>query len=293
MDNQNSTRKTKRKASVESIDNLGGKLPPQAIELEEAVLGALMLEKEALNEVIDLLRPEVFYKEAHKSIYDAIRQLFEKSEPIDIRTVVHQLRKMGEIELAGGAAYVAGLTRNVASAANIIYHTRILIEQAIKRELISLSGEILRDAYEVSTDAFNLLDQMEQSLFKISESTTRKNYVDIRLAMQMAIKELENKKDHKDGLTGVPTGFSSLDRITSGWQRSDLVIVAARPAMGKTAFSLSLLRNAAVDFGRSVAIFSLEMSTLQLVDRLISAEAEIESSKLKTGRLQDWEMEQL
>jgi len=293
MDGQNITRKTKRKASTENLENLGGKLPPQAIELEEAVLGALMLEKNAFNEVIDLLTPEIFYKEAHKSIYGAIQQLFEKSEPIDIRTVVHQLRKMGELELAGGAGYVVSLTRNVASAANIVYHTRILIEQAIKRELIRLSGEMLRDAYESATDAFNLLDQMEQALFKISESTTRKNYMDISSAMQIAIKELEAKKEHKDGLTGVPTGFSALDRITSGWQKSDLIIVAARPSMGKTAFSLSLLRNAAVDFGRAVAIFSLEMSTLQLVDRLISAEAEIESSKLKTGRLQDWEMEQL
>ncbi|TAH19332.1 MAG: replicative DNA helicase [Cytophagales bacterium] len=295
MDNQNSNsfKKTKRKTAVESIDSFGGKMPPQAIELEEAVLGALMLEKNALNEVIDLLTPEIFYKEAHKCIYDAIRALFDKSEPIDIRTVVHQLRKTSELELAGGTAYIAGLTRNVASAANIIYHTRILIEQAIKRELIKLSGETLRDAYENSTDAFNLLDQMEQAIFKISETTTKKNYTDIRSAMTMAIKELESKKDHKDGLTGVPTGFSGLDRITSGWQRSDLVIVAARPAMGKTAFSLSLLRNAAVDFGKSVAIFSLEMSTLQLVDRLISSEAEIESTKLKTGRMQDWEMEQL
>jgi replicative DNA helicase len=295
MDNQHSSsfKKTKRKPTVENFDNLGGKQPPQARELEEAVLGALMLEKNALNEIIDLLTPEIFYVPAHQSIYDAIRSLFDKSEPIDIRTVVHQLRKTGELELAGGTGYIASLTRNVASAANIVYHTRILIEQAIKRELIKISGEIQRDAYESSTDAFNLLDQMEQAIFKISETTTKKNYTDIRSAMTMAIKELENKKDHKDGLTGVPTGFSDLDRITSGWQRSDLVIVAARPAMGKTAFSLSLLRNAAVDFGRAVAIFSLEMSTLQLVDRLISSEAEIESTKLKTGRMQDWEMEQL
>lgn len=295
MDNQHSStfKKTKRKPVVENFDNLGGKQPPQARELEEAVLGALMLEKNALNEIIDLLTPEIFYVPAHQSIYDAIRSLFDKSEPIDIRTVVHQLRKTGELELAGGTAYIASLTRNVASAANIVYHTRILIEQAIKRELIKISGEIQRDAYESSTDAFNLLDQMEQAVFKISETTTKKNYMDIRSAMTMAIKELESKKDHKDGLTGVPTGFSDLDRITSGWQRSDLVIVAARPAMGKTAFSLSLLRNAAVDFGRAVAIFSLEMSTLQLVDRLISSEAEIESTKLKTGRMQDWEMEQL
>jgi replicative DNA helicase len=143
MDNQNSSRKTNRKtANTEDYDNFGGKIPPQAIELEEAVLGALMLEKNALNEVIDLLRPEVFYKESHKSIYEAIRQLFDKFEPIDIRTVVHQLRKMGELDLAGGTGAVAALTRNVASAANIVYHTRILIEQTIKRELIKLAGEI-------------------------------------------------------------------------------------------------------------------------------------------------------
>jgi replicative DNA helicase len=234
-----------------------GKLPPQALELEEAVLGALMLEKSALNAVVEFLKPEHFYSEAHREIYNSIIQLFKSSEPVDMRTVVAQLRKDGKIELVGGAYYIAELTSKVSSAANIEYHARVVIEMAIKRDLIQIASQVHQDAYEDTTDVFELLDKTEQSIFAISDSNLRKNYDNMKNLMYRAIQELQKLKEHKDGLTGVPTGFSSLDRMTSGWQNSDLVIIAARPGMGKTAFVVSAMRNAAVDFKRPVAIFSL------------------------------------
>ncbi|WP_197274018.1 replicative DNA helicase [Hymenobacter sp. DG25A] len=270
-----------------------GKLPPQALELEAAVLGALMLEKDALTTVIDILKTQSFYKEGHQRIFKAILNLFDKSEPIDILTVTHELREMGELEAAGGAHYVANLTFKVNSAANIEYHARIITENAIKRELIGIASTIQRDAFEDTTDVFNLLDSTEQALFEVSESNIRKNFDDMRSLMGKAIKELEEKKNQKDGLTGVPSGFTALDRVTSGWQPSDLVIIAARPGMGKTAFVVSAMRNAAVEFKKPVAIFSLEMSSLQLVNRLISAEAELDSEKIKKGNLADYEWAQL
>jgi len=292
-ENTNPSRITRKKPSYDNPTNFLGKVPPQAVELEEAVLGALMLEKDALTNVIDILKVESFYKDSHKVIFQAILDLFSESQPIDLLTVTSQLRKNGALEIAGGAFYVTELTSKVASAANIEYHARIITEQSIKRELIKISGDIQKDAFEDTTDVFELLDKMEQSLFEISEKNIRKNYSDMRSIMREAIVELEARKNQKDGLTGVPSGFTALDRVTSGWQKSDLVIIAARPAMGKTAFVLSVLRNAAVDHGRPVAIFSLEMSSVQLVNRLISSEAELDSEKIKKGSLADHEWAQL
>jgi len=270
-----------------------GKLPPQRLEMEAAVLGALMLEKDALTTVVDILKPVSFYKDGHQRIYKAISNLFDKSEPIDQLTVVQELREMGELEAAGGVGYVAGLTMHINSAANIEAHARVILEAAIKRELIRTATDILRDAYEETTDVFELLDATEKNIFQVSEDNMRKGVDSMQDLMVKAIKELEEKKHQKDGLTGVPTGFSALDRVTSGWQPSDLVIVAARPGMGKTAFVVSAMRNAAVDFKKPVAIFSLEMSSLQLVNRLISAEAELDSEKIKKGNLADYEWQQL
>lgn len=270
-----------------------GKLPPQAVDLEEAILGALMLEKDALTTVIDILKPDSFYKEAHAEIYSAIVELFNNSEPVDLLTVTNKLRKRGKLEFAGGAYYITELTTKVNSSANIEYHARIIVQQAIKRKLIKLASEIQQDAYEDTTDVFHLLDRSEQALFEISESNIRKNVADMRSIMKEAVTELEAKKKHKDGLTGVPSGFSALDRITSGWQKSDLIIIAARPGMGKTAFVVSAMRNAAVEFNYPVAIFSLEMSSIQLVNRLISAESELEGEKIKKGTLADYEWEQM
>ncbi|MDN3689258.1 replicative DNA helicase [Cyclobacterium jeungdonense] len=294
---ENDSSKSERKMGLrrrpsESFGALG-KLPPQAIDLEEAVLGALMLEKDALTAVVDILSSDSFYKDAHKLVYEAILDLFNAGEPIDLLTVTNQLRKNGKLELVGGAYFITELTSKVSSASNIEYHARIITEQAMKRDMIRISSEIQKEAFEDTTDVFELLDKMEQSLFEISENNIKKNYMDMRSIMREAIVELESKKGQKDGLTGVPSGFTGLDRVTSGWQKSDLVIIAARPAMGKTAFVLSVLRNAAVDHDRPVAIFSLEMSSLQLVNRLISSEAELDSEKIKKGNLADYEWQQL
>ncbi len=218
---------------LETLRSETGKLPPQAIELEEAVLGALMIEKDALTAVVDILQETSFYKEAHQRIYKAIISLFGKSEPIDMLTVTTQLRSTGELEFIGGASYLVRLTNKVNSAANIEFHARIITQSAIKRDMIKIAGDILKDAYEDTTDVFNLLDKTEQNFFEISERNIRKNYADASTIMRATIEELEKKKNNKDGLTGVASGFTALDRITSGWQNTELTIIAARPAMGK------------------------------------------------------------
>ena len=264
-----------------------GKLPPQALDLEESVLGALMLEKDALTNVIDILKPENFYKDANREIYQAIIDLFNNSEPVDLLTVTAQLKKNGKLDIVGGSYYVTQLTTRVNSASNIEYHSRIILEQSIKRQLIEVSGEVQKEAYEDTTDVFDLLDNTEQSLFDISESHIRKNYSQVSGIMKEAIEELESKKSKKDGITGVPSGFIDLDNITSGWHPSDLIIIAGRPSMGKTAFVLSMMRNASIDHDLPMAIFSLEMSSLQIVNRLISSEAELDSDKIKKGNLKD------
>ena len=270
-----------------------GKLPPQAIDLEEAVLGALMLEKDALSSVIDILKPEVFYEDNHQKIFDAIRYLFEKTSPVDILTVTAQLRQQGELEMIGGAYYITELTNRVASAANIEFHSRIIIQKFIQRELIRISTEVINSAYEDTTDVLDLLDKAEKNLFEIAQNNLRRDSRKMDDLMHETLKEIEALKDKKDGLTGVASGFTDLDRMTSGWQKSDLVIIAARPAMGKTAFVLSCARNAAVDFNKPVVVFSLEMSSVQLVNRLISGETEIEQEKIRKGTLEEWEWQQI
>ncbi len=270
-----------------------GKLPPQAVELEEAVLGALMLEKNALNAVIDILKPESFYKEAHQKIFAAIVNLFQKTEPVDILTVTNELKKLGELDIVGGPYFITQLTNRIASAANVEYHARIVSQKHIQRELIRISADTIKDAYEDSTDVFDLLDKAESNLFAIAESNIRKNYDSMSTLIGQAIKQIEIARNQKDGISGVQSGFTELDRVTSGWQKSDLIILAARPGMGKTAFVLSLARNTAVDFQKPVAVFSLEMSSIQLVNRLIAGETELSAEKLKKGNLQEHEWQQL
>lgn len=270
-----------------------GKVQPQSIPLEEAVIGALMLDKDALTIVLDILRAESFYLEAHQLIYKAMLRLFEKSQPIDLLTVVEELKKSGDLELVGGPAYIATLTNRVASAANIEYHSRIIAQKYIQRELIRVSTNIIRDAYEDTTDVFQLLDDAEQGLFSIAQQNMSRGYDSMAALSNKLLKQIEELRLKEDGLTGVPTGFTELDRVTSGWQRSDLIIVAARPGMGKTAFTLSLAKNAAMDFQKPVALFSLEMSSIQLATRIISQDAEISGSKMRNGQLEDYELQQL
>ncbi len=273
-----------------------GKLPPQAIQIEEAVLGALMLEKDALTEVLDILTtPEIFYKEEHQEIFKAILKLFDESKPIDILTVTSELRSSGKLDAVGGPYYISELTNRVGSSANIEFHARILVEKYLLRELIKISTRIQSLAYEETTDVFELLDDAERALYNISTGNLKGDYISMKDLIRKSLEELEEiMKNREDaGYTGVPTGFSALDRITSGWQKSDLIIIASRPAMGKTSLVLSMARNAAVDFKKTVAIFSLEMSAIQLVHRLISAEANLDAAKLRNGTLEPFEIEVL
>ncbi|MBE8715389.1 replicative DNA helicase [Sphingobacterium hungaricum] len=283
----------KKRTSLNNLVSGLGKLPPQALDLEEAVLGALMLEKNALSEVIDILKPESFYKESHQKIFQAIYNLFQKTSPIDLLTVTAELRQMGSLEIVGGAYYITQLTDRVVSAANIEYHARIISQKYIQRELIKVSSEIINSSYDETSDIFDLLDHAEKSLFDIAQNNLRRDSRKMDDIMREAINNLELLRDKTDGLTGIPSGMSALDRMTSGWQPSDLVIIAARPAMGKTAFVLSVARNAAVDHNKPVVVFSLEMSSVQLVNRLIAGETEIEQEKLKKGNLADYEWQQL
>lgn len=270
-----------------------GKVQPQATSLEEAVLGALMLDKDAVAIVIDILRPESFYSEANTLVYRAICKLFEKSLPIDLLTVTEELKKSGELEQVGGPYYLVELTHRVGSSANVEYHARIVAEKFILRELIRTSTNTIRDAYEDSTDVFDLLDRSEQGLFQIAEHNLSRGVQSMGSLMSKALKQIEELSGKEGGLTGVPSGFTALDRLTSGWQPSDLIIIAARPGMGKTSFTLALARNAAIEFKMPVAFFSLEMSNLQLVNRLIAMETEIPSEKLRQGRLAEYEWQQL
>jgi replicative DNA helicase len=270
-----------------------GKVLPKAIEIEQSILAALLLEKYALTEVIDILRPDSFYEIAHQEIYTAILQLFNDAAPVDLRTVVNQLRKNNKLESVGGAYYITTITYRASSAANIVYHVRILTEYAIKRQLIQFHSSGYRQAYDDTTDVFALLDYAEQKLFEITDINIRKNYVSVPNLLGEAFKDLEARSHQNSGLSGIASGFALLDNITSGWQKSDLVIIAARPGMGKTSFMLSVLRNAAIDYGHPVAIFSLEMSSLQLTNRLMATEAEVESEKIKKAKLSEYEWYQL
>lgn len=292
MEDKNLKKKS-RKYGISDAVYEHGKIPPQALDLEEAVLGAMMLENDRLAEVIEILKPEVFYKENHQIIFSAIQRLFAQNEPVDILTVTEELRKSGELEVTGGPYFITMLTNRIASAANIEFHSRIILQKFIQRELIRVSSEIIKDAYEDTTDVFDLLDKAETGLFSISESSIGKSYMDMQAIIKEALKEIAAGRNQEGRLKGVGSGFTELDRITSGWQKSDLIIIASRPGMGKTAFALTMARNAAVDFKKPIAVFSLEMSSVQLVTRLISSETEIPQEKLRKGSMEDHEWTQL
>ncbi len=270
-----------------------GKLPPQAVDLEEAVLGAMMLEKDAVTAVIDMLHSEVFYKESHQAIYAAIHKLFSENQPVDILTVTNELKKTGNLEIAGGAFYITQLTSRIASSANIEYHAGILMQKHLQRELIRISTETIRDSFEDTTDVFDQLDRAEQNLFQISETNLRKKTQLMPDIIHKVLLQIDAARKHDGSFTGVPSGFVELDGMTGGWQKSDLVVIAARPGMGKTAFVLSMARNMAVEYNKPVAMFSLEMTSEQLVTRLISSEAELSASQLRKGQLQSYQWEQL
>ena len=270
-----------------------GRKQPQAVRIEEAVLGAIMIDKDALPIVIDILKPESFYMESHKIIYKVMNDLFINTQPVDLLTVSDAVRKTGKLKEVGGYMYLTDLTNRVASSANIEYHARIIAQKHIQRELIRVSTDIIRDAYDETIDVFDLLDGAEKGLFGIAENNLSRSYADMGALTRMALEKLEKMRDQEDGLTGVPTGFTDLDRMTNGWQDSDLIILAARPGMGKTSLVLALARNAAMDFDKGIALFSLEMSGVQLVQRLISMESEVSGEKMRSGKMEDYEWQQM
>ena len=283
----------KRTIKATSIQKIDGKLQPQAIELEEVVLGALMIDNESLSDTIDSLQPEYFYKPDHQKIFEAIVNLFNNSKPVDILTVSEELKRMDALESVGGMLYISQLTNNISSSSNTEFHARIIAEKFIKRSLISISNNIIGDAFNDTIDIFDLLNTAEEKLFTVTEGTLRKSYDKMSTLIKGALDNIEILRQKEDGLSGVPSGFSKLDRVTSGWQKSDLIIVAARPGMGKTAFALTMARNIAITHETAIGFFSLEMSSEQLVSRLIASEAELSASKLRKGDLQDFEMVQL
>ena len=270
-----------------------GRIQPQARELEEAILGALMLEKDAYSIISDILNPLSFYDKTHELIFAAIQDLAMQQKPIDMLTVIEQLRKKGDLETVGGASYIAQLSQKVVSSAHLEYHARIVAQKHLARELISFSSNIASKAFDETNDVEDLMQEAEGKLFEISQQNLKKDVTPINPVISEAIKLITEAAKKSDGLSGVQTGFRRLDKITSGWQNSDLIIIAARPAMGKTAFVLSMAKNMAVNYNTPVAVFSLEMSNVQLVNRLIVNTTEISGEKIKSGQLQRHEWHQL
>ena len=274
---------------VENLEG-GGRLQPQARELEEAVLGALMLEKNAFSVVENILKPKSFYDGANGKIFAAIQSLANENMPIDMLTVVERLRNKKELEDVGGSSYIAQLTNKVVSSAHLEYHSRIVAQKSLARELISFSSNISNRAFSETEDVDELMQNAEAELFELSKENVKRDYSLITPVVTEAINLIRVRKDI-GGLSGLTSGFKDLDEKTAGWQNSDLIIVAARPAMGKTAFVLSMAKNMAVDNNIPVAIFSLEMSNLQLANRLISIVTQIKGENIKKGNLthEEWE----
>lgn len=291
--NQGLTGRKTRSKNEDLSTFVYGKVPPQAIPLEEAVLGALLIDKDALTSVLDILQPESFYIDAHQLIFRAMLRLFERSQPIDLLTVTEELKKTAHLEAIGGPYYLVELTNKVASSANIEYHGRLIAQKFIQRELIRVSNDIIKNAYEDTTDVFDLLDDAEQGLFSIAEKNMSRSYDTMSSLAAKTLKQMEELKGKEDGLTGVPTGFIDLDRLTSGWQPSDLIIMAARPGMGKTSLVLSIAKNASLDYQKGVAVFSLEMASIQLAQRMISMESEVPLHKMRNGQLDEDEWKRL
>lgn len=278
--------------SDEAGDNLV-RVYPSSLEVEKCVLGALMIERDSILEVVNILNVDSFYFYSNQEVYRAILNLFEEHLPIDLRTVIDQLKKNGVLDKVGGDEYVVSLIDRVVSGENIEYHAYLILECAIKREIINMSRELLKQSCDPTIDVSNLINFAEQKILEVSSRSIRKEYSALGPLLAETISLIELKGSKGDGIIGVPSGFSGLDALTSGWQKSDLIIVAARPAMGKTAFVLSLVRNAAVTYNAPVALFSLEMSSTQLVSRLIANEAELEATKIIKGKLESYEWVQL
>lgn len=280
-----------------NLDSIGlemGVKPPQAIDVEEAVLGALLVEPDVVSGVLDDLEPDCFYKESNRKVYEAIRTLSLEHSPIDIYTVAQQLQKDGALESVGGAYFLSQLSLKIGAAAHIEQHCRILRQKFIQRSLITISHRMLKSSFDDAVNIDDLLDTIQQSIFSIVESNIKRDTRPIQSIINEVIDDIEQNQNRGDGLSGLPSGMAGLDRVTLGWQPSDLIIVAARPSMGKTAFVLNIARNMTVDHNIPVAFFSLEMPSIQLVKRLMISETGLSSDKIKGGvPLEDYEWTQL
>lgn len=283
--------KANKRSQAAPIDTSFGHLQPQATDVERVVLGALMIDKDAFTVVSELIRPATFYEVRHQKIYEAIQSLNLHEKPVDIMTVAEELRRQGTLEDVGGPSYIVELSSNVASSAHIEYHAHILKQKFLARQLIQFASMIETDAFDETVDVDVLMQKAEGALFEISQKNLLQDYVQIDSVVEQAHQLLLKAANNKGSLTGVPSGFHDLDKITAGWQASDLVIIAGRPAMGKTSFALSIAKNIAIDQRKSVAFFSLEMNNVQLVNRLISNVCSVPGNKLLNGQLSpdEWE----
>lgn len=293
MAQSNNRRQQRQPASSAPQNDSFGRLQPQAPELEKAILGALLIEQEAYMQVSEILKPTSFYEKRHQIIYEAIQRLNFEEKPVDILTVTTQLESTGQLEDAGGPFYLAELSQMVYSSAHIEFHARVVADKAMARQLITITSEIQTKAFDPTQPADELMQDMEGKVFELSQTQQKRDVIQIDSVINEAYDMLQKAAQRTDGMSGIPSGFHRLDKMTSGWQPSDLVILAARPAMGKTAFSLSMAKNMAVDQRVPVAFFSLEMSKVQLVNRLISNVCEVTGEKLRSGKLAPYEWEQL
>lgn len=283
----------RRKTVITVGPNATGKLPPQALELEKSVLGALLIEKEAFATIADLLRPESFYHDKNRLVFEAVASLAAKEEPVDVLSVAEKMKTLGTLDEAGGVVYLSELTMSVASAAHLRYHAQIIAQKATARDLIRMAAEIEALCYDETQDVEDVMQKAEADIFEISQRNQKRDVTQIDPVLEEAYNRIIKASKNEGNISGIPSGFTELDKITSGWQKSDLVIIAARPAMGKTAFVLSMAKNMAVNFKIPVAIFSLEMSNVQLANRLMMNVCEIEGDKIKNGKLTRSEWDQL
>jgi len=293
MPQNNTNSKGASNRSKAPIDNTYGHLQPQAVELERIVLGALMIDSDAYSIVNEILVPETFYEPRHQYIFEAVRSLNLDQRPVDFMTVAEELKRQGRLDAVGGTPYIVELSSSVASSAHIEYHSKILAQKYLARQLISFASVIETKAFDESIDVEELMQEAEGSLFELSQKNMKQDYTQIAPVLNQAIDILKKSSENSDGLTGLPTGYTRLDELTSGWQKSDLIILAGRPAMGKTSFALSLAKNLAVDYNIPIAFFSLEMNNVQLVNRLMSNTFEIAGSKILNGQLDDDEWSRL
>ena len=277
------------RASGRALVEKSGRIPPQANEVEQSVLGAMLIEQTAIPRAIEILPPDSFYQTKHQIIYQAILSLFERGNPVDLITLSDELKRHEKLDEIGGAYYLTELTTRVDTAANVEYHARIIAEKSLLRKMIETMTGLISKAYDPSSDAFELLDESEREIFHISDTQLRRPASSMNEILKGTLANLEAVHGREGGITGVPSGFARLDEMTGGWQKTDLIIIAARPSMGKTAFSLAAARNAAMhpEQGVGVAIFSLEMGAEQLAQRLLTSEARVDAQAARTGRLRD------